>query len=143
VLRIAVDARKPNLESGKLDAVRLRGGILDPPNRLASAEHSPCLLTVTRGAPSRTGRTIFINLWIIHSDINFRHLQDPWEKLVREQGAGSGERGAGISSPNDLKFWRPWQGRPITVDNKCVDFYKILKAVSITVVIKMGTEGGK
>jgi hypothetical protein len=26
------------------------------------------------------------------------------EKLVREQGAGSRERGAGISSPNDLKF---------------------------------------
>jgi hypothetical protein len=55
----------------------------------------------------------------------------------------SRERGAGISSPNDLKFWRPWQGRPITVDNKCVDFYKILKVVSITVVIKMGIEGGK
>jgi hypothetical protein len=27
-----------------------------------------------------------------------------WEKLVRERGAGSGERGAGISSPNFLEF---------------------------------------
>jgi hypothetical protein len=26
------------------------------------------------------------------------------KKLVRERGAGSGERGAGISSPNFLKF---------------------------------------
>jgi hypothetical protein len=26
------------------------------------------------------------------------------EKLVRERGAGSGERGAGISSPNYLEF---------------------------------------
>jgi hypothetical protein len=32
-------------------------------------------------------------------------LHFAWEKLVREQGAGSGERGVGISSPNDLKFW--------------------------------------
>jgi hypothetical protein len=27
-----------------------------------------------------------------------------WEKLVRELGAGNGERGSGISSPNFFKF---------------------------------------
>jgi hypothetical protein len=66
------------------------------------------------------------------------------EKLVREQGAGSGERGAG-SRDFFSKFFEiltTWQGRPITLDNKCVDFYKILEVASITVVIKMGIEGG-
>jgi hypothetical protein len=56
--------------------------------------------------------------------------------------AGSGEWRAGISSPNFLKFWRPWQGRPITVDNKYVDFYRLLEVASITVLKKMGIEGG-
>jgi hypothetical protein len=64
------------------------------------------------------------------------------EKLVRERGAGSGERGAGISSPNFLEFWRPWRGRPITVDIKCVEFYKILEVASITVVIKWAPKEG-
>jgi hypothetical protein len=64
------------------------------------------------------------------------------EKLVCERGAGSGERGTGISSPFFLEFPAPWRGRPITVDYKCVDFYKIVEVASITVVIKMGTEGG-
>jgi hypothetical protein len=57
------------------------------------------------------------------------------EKLVRE-------RGAGISSPIFLKFWRPWQGKPITMGNKYVDFYKIMEVASSNGVIKMDIEGG-
>jgi hypothetical protein len=35
--------------------------------------------------------------------------------------------------PLPSKFeMQPWQGRPITVDNKSVDFIKFLKVVSIT-----------
>jgi hypothetical protein len=64
------------------------------------------------------------------------------EKLVRERGAGSGERGAGISSPFFLEFPAPWRGRPITVDYKCVDFYKIVEVASITVVIKWAPKEG-
>jgi hypothetical protein len=64
------------------------------------------------------------------------------EKLVRERGAGSGEQGAGISSPFFLEFPAPWRGRPITVDYKCVDFYKIVEVASITVVIKWAPKEG-
>jgi hypothetical protein len=62
------------------------------------------------------------------------------EKLVRERGARSGERGVGISYPNFLKFWRPWKGRPMTVDNESVDFEKLLELAPIAVIEKMSTK---
>jgi hypothetical protein len=69
------------------------------------------------------------------SDIQLtrRTLEAPCgrEKLVCEWGAGSGEQGFHLQI--FWNFWRPWRGRPITVDYKCVDFYKILEVASITV----------
>ena len=52
----------------------------------------------------------------------------------------SGERGTRILSSNLLKSIQTWRGRPITVDNECMNFSKIVKVASITVVIKEGTE---
>jgi hypothetical protein len=60
-----------------------------------------------------------------------------WEKLVRERGAGSRDF---IS--NFFEILTTMARQPITVGNKCVDFYKIMEVASFTVVIKMGTEGG-